>query len=118
MAADKPEPTVPAQGLPEPQPTRLLEFEEQTAVGSVYLQALMRRQLRLSLAVALVFVAFLCAQPLLSTFFPQWEGIRLGGVPLPWVVLGIGSYPLLIWLGSLYVRRAEEVDDEFTDLLS
>jgi hypothetical protein len=33
-------------------------------------------------------------------------------------VLGVGSYPLMVWLGSRYVRRAEEVDDEFTDLLS
>jgi hypothetical protein len=32
-------------------------------------------------------------------------------------VLGVGSYPLMVWLGGRYVRRAEEVDDEFTDLL-
>lgn len=101
-----------------PSPTRLLEFEEQTEVGSVYLQALMRRQLRLSLTIAGTFVAFLAVQPLISTLWPQWSRIRLVGLPLPWIVLAIGSYPLLIWLGRVYVRRAEEVDDEFTDLLS
>jgi len=99
-------------------PTRLLEFEEQTEVGGVYLQALMRRQLRLSLTIAATFVAFLVVQPLISTIWPQWSMIRLVGLPLPWVVLAVGSYPLLIWLGRVYVRRAEEVDDEFTDLLS
>ncbi len=103
---------------PEPQASRLLEFEEQTAVGTLYLQALMRRQLRLSLTLAFIFVAYLFAQPLLSTWFPQWATVRVLGVPLPWLVLGVGSYPILIWLGSIYVRRAEEVDDEFTDLLS
>ncbi|MHB1526216.1 MAG: DUF485 domain-containing protein [Candidatus Dormibacteria bacterium] len=96
---------------------RLKEFEEQTEVGGLYLQALMRRQLRLSLTLALTFVAFLGAQPLLSTFWPPWTEIKLLGVPVSWLVLGVGSYPLLVWLGSRYVRLAEEVDDEFTDLL-
>jgi uncharacterized membrane protein (DUF485 family) len=103
---------------PGPAPTRLTEFEEQTEVGGLYLQALMRRQLRLSLTLALIFVAFLVAQPILSTVWPPWTALRLWGIPLPWLVLGVGSYPLMVWLGSRYVRRAEEVDDEFTDLLS
>lgn len=101
---------------PDPSP-RLLEFEEQTEVGGLYLQALMRRQLRLSLTLALSFVAFLGVQPLLATFWPPWSALKLLGIPLPWLVLGVGSYPLLVWLGSRYVRRAEEVDEEFTDLL-
>ncbi len=103
---------------PDSAPSRLLEFEEQTEVGGVYLQALMRRQLRLSLAVATTFILFLAVQPLISARWPQWASMRLWGIPLPWLVLGLGSYPLLIWLGMVYVRRAEEVDDEFTDLLS
>ena len=118
MAGDRVAPSTVSGPGGEPQPSRLLEFQEQTEVGGVYLQALMRRQLRLSLALALIFVAFLFVQPLISTWIPQWASLRLAGVPLPWLVLGIGSYPILIWLGSLYVRRAEEVDDEFTDLLS
>ena len=118
MAKELPGPGSVAGQRVEAPPSRLLEFEEQTEVGSVYLQALMHRQLRLSLTLALVFVAFLFVQPLISTLFPQWASLRLGGVPLPWLILGIGSYPILIWLGSVYVRRAEEVDDEFTDLLS
>ena len=101
-----------------PTPTGLLEFEEQTEVGGVYLHALMRRQLRLSLTIAGTFAAFLVVQPLISTVWPQWARIRVLGIPLPWLLLGVGSYPLLIWLGRFYVRRAEEVDDEFTDLLS
>ncbi|MGH7666011.1 MAG: hypothetical protein ACRENY_06555 [Candidatus Dormibacteria bacterium] len=102
----------------EPPPsTGLLEFEEQTEVGELYLRALMRRQGRLSLSVAVAFAAFLMVQPLLAWLWPEWGQLQLGGIPLAWLVLGIASYPLLIWLGSIYVRRAEEVDDEFTDLL-
>jgi putative solute:sodium symporter small subunit len=118
VARDRAAPSTVAGPEGEPQPSRLLEFQEQTEVGSVYLQALMRRQLRLSLTLALIFVGFLFIQPLISTWIPQWAALRLGGVPLPWLILGIGSYPILIWLGLVYVRRAEEVDDEFTDLLS
>jgi uncharacterized membrane protein (DUF485 family) len=98
--------------------TGLLEFEEQTEVGELYLKALMRRQGRLSLGVALVFVGFLLVQPMLAWWWPSWGTLRIFGIPVAWLVLGVASYPLLIWLGSIYVRRAEEVDDEFTDLLS
>lgn len=86
-------------------------------MGGVYLKALMRRQGRLSLGIALAFAGFLLFQPLLDWYWPEWGRLRLAGIPVAWLVLGIGSYPLLIWLGSLYVRRAAEVDDEFTDLL-
>jgi len=101
-----------------PASTGLLEFEEQTEVGELYLKALMRRQRRLSLGVALAFVSFLFVQPLLAFWWPEWGALRIFGIPVSWLVLGVASYPLLIWLGSIYVRRAEEVDDEFTDLLS
>jgi uncharacterized membrane protein (DUF485 family) len=100
-----------------PASTGLLEFEEQTEVGELYLKALMRRQGRLSLGVALVFVSFLLVQPLLAFWWPEWGALRLFGIPVAWLVLGVASYPLLIWLGSIYVHRAEEVDEEFTDLL-
>jgi uncharacterized membrane protein (DUF485 family) len=101
-----------------PASTGLLEFEEQTEVGELYLKALMRRQRRLSLGVALAFVTFLVVQPLLAFWWPEWGALRIFGLPVSWLVLAVFSYPLLIWLGSIYVRRAEEVDDEFTDLLS
>jgi len=97
--------------------TGLLEFEEQTEVGELYLRALMHRQGRLSLGIALVFAGFLLAQPLLAWWWPEWGRLRLLGIPLAWLLLGVLSYPLLIGLGSIYVCRAEEVDDEFTDLL-
>lgn len=95
----------------------LREFSEQTEVGSVFLQALVRRQLRLSLTVAGLFVVFLAIQPLISTLWPAWGDLKLAGIPLTWVVLGVGSYPLLVWLGRHYVHRAEEIDNEFADLL-
>ncbi len=112
----RPSPGLEGESEP-PASTGLREFEEQTALGELYLGALMQRQWRLSLGLALSFVGFLAVQPLLAWMWPTWGRLRLLGIPLAWIVLAVGSYFLLVWLGWLYVRRAGEVDDEFTDLL-
>ena len=101
----------------EPAGDRLRELREQTQVGAVFLGALMRRQLRLSLAVAATFVAVLGIQPVLPVLWPQYGAMTVLGLPLPWLVLGVLTYPVLVVLGLLYVRRADGVDDDFTDLL-
>jgi putative solute:sodium symporter small subunit len=95
----------------------LRELEEQTPVGEIFLGALMRRQLALSLRVAATLVAALGAQPLVAWLWPAYGALRVFGVPLPWLVLGVGSYPLMIALGLYYVRHAERIDDEFSELL-
>jgi hypothetical protein len=39
------------------------------------------------------------------------------GVPLPWLLLGGLVYPALVALGWFYVRQAERVEREFSDLV-
>ena len=95
----------------------LRELEEQTPVGEIFLGALMRRQLVLSLRVAAILVAALGAQPLVAWLLPAYGAVRVFAIPLPWLVLGVGSYPLMIALGLYYVRHAETIDDEFAELL-
>lgn len=105
--------TVPLdEGVPE-----LRELEEQTAVGRIFLGALMRRQLGLSLRVAAILAAALAVQPLLAWAWPTYGDLRVFSLPLPWLVLGVGCYPLLVALGLYYVRKAETIDDEFAELL-
>ena len=101
----------------EPAGDRLRELREQTQVGAVFLGALMRRQLRLSLAVTAAFVVVLGIQPVLPVVWPQYSDATVLGLPLPWLVLGVLTYPVLIVLGLVYVHRADGVDDDFTDLL-
>ncbi|HKF77821.1 MAG TPA: hypothetical protein VKF59_16895 [Candidatus Dormibacteraeota bacterium] len=96
---------------------RLRDLREQTQVGEIFLAAQMRRQLKLSLGVTATLVAALGGQPLLAWLWPAYGDVRVFGIPLPWLVLGVGSYPLLIALGLYYVRKAEAIDDEFSDLL-
>ena len=95
----------------------LRELEEQTVVGEILLGALMRRQLALSLGVAAVLIAVLGAQPLLAWLWPAYAGLRVFSIPLPWLVLGVGSYPVMVALGLYYVRKAETIDEEFSELL-
>jgi hypothetical protein len=102
---------------PEHAGRRLRDLLEQTQVGSVFLGALMRRQLRLSLAVTATFLVGLGIQPALPLIWPGYGDATVFGLPLPWLVLGVLSYPLLVILGLLYVHRAEGIDDDFTDLL-
>jgi hypothetical protein len=98
-------------------PAELRELEEQTQVGEIFLGALMRRQLSLSLRVAATLVAVLAAQPLVAWLWPAYGQLHVLAIPLPWLVLGVGSYPLMIALGLYYVRHAETIDDEFSELL-
>ena len=42
----------------------------------------------------------------------------MGGIPLPWLVLGAAPYPVLFALGLYYARKVETIDNEFTDLLA
>ena len=96
---------------------RLRDLLEQTQVGAVFLSALMRRQLRLSLAITAAFLVGLGIQPALPAIWPAYADATVLGLPLPWLVLGVLTYPGLVVLGLLYVRRAEGIDDDFTDLL-
>lgn len=100
------------------QSSELRELQEQTPVGAIFLVSLMRRQLSLSLRVAATLGLVLGVQPLIAWVWPGYGEIQLIGIPLPWLVLGVGSYPVLIALGLYYVRKAETIDDEFSDLLT
>ncbi|HZV48373.1 MAG TPA: hypothetical protein VFD49_01215 [Candidatus Dormibacteraeota bacterium] len=107
------------ESRPQPPPLTadLRELEEQTQVGEIFLSALLRRQLSLSLRVAVTLLVMLGLQPLVAWLVPAYASTDVLSIPLPWLVLGVGSYPVLIALGAYYVRHAERVDDEFSDLM-
>ena len=98
-------------------PLELRDLEEQTPVGSVLLAALMRRQLRLSLGVAVAFAVLLAGQPLVAWLWPGYSDVRVLGIPLPWMLLAVLAFPAMVLLGLYYVRRAEAIDEEFSELL-
>ena len=93
------------------------EIDEATSVGEVYMRSLVRSQLRLALAVLLVLMLTVGMLPIVFLVFEPIAEFRVVGVPLPWLLLGVGVYPYLFVLGWLYVRQAERAEQAFTDLV-
>ena len=93
------------------------EIDAQSAVGEIYMRSLMRSQLRLALGIVLVLAASVGSLPLLFVLLPGFRHAAVLGVPVPWLVLGIGVYPVLIGLAWFYVRRAERNEAAFNDMV-
>lgn len=81
-----------------------------------YVRSLVRSQLRLALSVAVGFVVVLVLLAVMVTFWPQIHAMRVATIPLPWLLLGVGVYPL-IWVGAaLYNRASERNEQRYRDL--
>ncbi len=93
------------------------EIDEQTIVGDVYMRSLVRLQLRLALGVCLIFAVLLGGLPLVLALQPRLADVRLLGLPLPWLLLGVLVYPTLVVAAWLYVRQAERNERDFADLV-
>ncbi|MHB8508820.1 MAG: hypothetical protein ACYDGR_09260 [Candidatus Dormibacteria bacterium] len=109
-----------SEPLDEQEPRALKEIrelDELTTLGNVYLAALMRKHLKLSVTASLSFVFVLCMIPIVADRVPSFSSVSVLGIPLPWALLWFGSYPLMLGLGWYYVHTAERIDDEFSDLM-
>ncbi|MEY5012802.1 MAG: hypothetical protein RLY69_517 [Verrucomicrobiota bacterium] len=71
-----------------------------------FLQGLMKRQLRLSLACALAFLLLLLGLPLLNYFAPQFMARRVGGFTLSWLVLGVLFFPYVWIIARWFITRS------------
>ena len=79
------------------------------------MRSLLRSQLRLALSVLAATAVLLGGLPLLFALAPSVAHAHVLGVPLPWLLLGVLSYPML-WLAARYhVRHCERLEAEFTD---
>lgn len=93
------------------------DLDEQTELGDVYIDGLRRAQLRLGLTVLGLMVLGLGSFPLLLTLVPSTRTMTLAGVPLPWLVLGVLVYPSAWLLSRVYVRQSERIEAEFADIV-
>jgi hypothetical protein len=85
--------------------------------GAALLHSLIRAQLAVSVSFLAIATCLLVALPLVVAVFPSVARLRVGGLPIVFVVLGIAVYPVLALLGRLYVRRAEKVESRFAELV-
>ncbi len=93
------------------------EIDEQTEVGELYVTALLRAQLRPALAALAGLVLCLGGVPLVFRLLPGLADAGLGPVPLPWLLLGVLVYPLLLAAAWWHVRAAERVERDFTEII-
>ena len=94
------------------------EIDEQTRLGELYMATLIRAQWRLSVSVLASAAMMIGGLPLLFLFVPATRTLRVGPIPLPWLILGVLIYPA-VWLAArYYVRASEQIEREFTDLVA
>ncbi|GGB20005.1 hypothetical protein GCM10011492_07330 [Flexivirga endophytica] len=93
------------------------EIDSQSMLGEALLRSLMRAQLRLAAVVLALLAMTLGSLPLLFDVVPQIRRLHVFGIPLPWLLLGVLVYPVLLGLGWFYVRYAERIDAGFVRLV-
>lgn len=93
------------------------ELAQQTQVGEALVRGLVRAQLALALRLSLVVAIGLGGLPLLFAVAPTVGAVKLFGINLPWLLLGVGAFPFLVAVGWAYVHLAERNEQDFTDLV-
>jgi hypothetical protein len=104
----------PQRGAPRPV---IREIDEQTQIGEIYMQALIRSQLRLALLVCAALGVLLGGTALFLAVRPGLTRFSFLGIPAPWLILGVLAYPPLILIAAFTVRYAERNESDFTALV-
>jgi hypothetical protein len=93
------------------------EIDAETALGEVFMRSLLREQLFLALRVLAALAVTVGMLPLMFHLFPSLGDERVGQLPLAWLLLGVLTYPWLVLLGWFYIRRSEDHERDFADLV-
>lgn len=81
-----------------------------------YIRQLIRSQFRLAVAVASGLLAMLVGISALLALSPAVYEFTMWGIPLPWWILGLGMYPLIIIAGILYNRAAARNEERYRSI--
>jgi uncharacterized membrane protein (DUF485 family) len=76
-----------------------------------FLQRLMRRQLKLSVACASCFLVALLGLPLANYFFPEFMAVRLLGFTISWLALGVLFFPLVWVIAFVFIKRSIALEE-------
>ena len=85
-------------------------------VDEVYIRSLIGGQARVAGLVAAAAVVLLGGVALLGAAWPAADRAKVAGVPLPWLVLAVLIYPVLMALAWFGVRQAERNEDAYRAL--
>lgn len=93
------------------------EVAEDSDAGRIFIRSLIRSQLRLALVVACGFLIILAVLALILVYGPGVAETRVLGIPLVWLVLGVGIYPVIGLSAWLYNRAAARNEARYRDLV-
>ena len=79
---------------------------ERASLGRV-----MRRQVRLSLGVASVFLGIVLLLPVFNLYYPELASQKIGGFTLTWLILGVLFYPITWGLSAIFIRKSNALED-------
>jgi hypothetical protein len=85
-------------------------------IAGVYVRSLIRSQLRIAIVFAVGFAAATALFVLAIALVPVLDATFVVGVPLSWLLLGVGVYPLAITVGALYLRAATRNESRYRSL--
>jgi hypothetical protein len=98
-------------------PLALPDIEASSGLSELALRSLMRAQLRMGLRYLAVIVGSLVAVPLVLAN-AKWLAERsLLGVPLPWLFVGVGFFPLLLGVAVSYTRSIARLELAYLNVL-
>ncbi|GAA0940411.1 hypothetical protein [Pseudonocardia zijingensis] len=69
-----------------------------------------RRQLRYALTVLALLGALLLGLPLLLAGAPALDTVRVAGIPVSWLAVGVLPFPLMALLAGWQLRKAERAE--------
>lgn len=84
--------------------------------AAFYIRSLIRSQLRAAIVCAAAFIVVLVGVPLVFTLVPGLDAARVAGIPVSWIVLGAGLFPVLIAIAAIYVRTASRNESRYRSL--
>ncbi|MFV2008296.1 MULTISPECIES: hypothetical protein [unclassified Micromonospora] len=93
------------------------DLAEQTQIGEALVRGLVRAQLALAMRLAVVVMVGLGSLPMLFAIAPGVAEIKIVGVNLPWLLLGVAAFPFLVAVGLTYVHLAERNEQDFVALV-
>ncbi len=88
-----------------------VEPEVNIETNRALLGRVMRRQVRLSLGVASVFLGIVLLLPLFNHYFPGVAAQKVGGFTLTWLILGVLFYPITWGLSAIFIRQSNALED-------
>jgi hypothetical protein len=98
-------------------PLALPNIEQPSGLSELALHTLMRAQLRMGLRYLSVIVFALVAVPLFLVNTSLLDDKSFVGVPVTWIVIGAGFFPLLLGVSVSYTRSISRLEAAYLQMV-